>query len=142
MACRGQATARNKRRRPRYPLGTRPSLRRVSRRRTDVITKSLNAPPFPIALLGVLLASTVSCGRAARPATAPSEDSLATVQLALTEPPAGIACVVVTIATDRQERRAFDVQTGVDASYALHRLPVGVVVFTVDAYREACAALA
>jgi hypothetical protein len=84
-------------------------------------------------------ASSAACSRP------PLEDAdgagLAQVVLALDTAPADVSCVVITASTDHPDRRAFSVTPGAATTFSLPRLPVGVVVFSVDAFAEACAGI-
>lgn len=66
---------------------------------------------------------------------------LAQVVLALDAAPADVSCVVITASTDHADRRAFSVTPGAATTFSLPRLPVGLVVFSVDAFAGACAGL-
>lgn len=53
--------------------------------------------------------------------------------------PDDVTCVIVTVAGDaRTAARSFDVQGGDTLSESLTGLPVGAVVFSADAYAQAC----
>jgi hypothetical protein len=67
------------------------------------------------------------------------ESDLAQVVLALDAAPADVGCVVITANTDHADRRAFSVTPGAATTFSLPRLPVGLVVFSVDAFAGACA---
>jgi hypothetical protein len=69
------------------------------------------------------------------------EPGLAQVVLALDAAPADVSCVVITAATDHADRRAFSVTPGAATTFSLPRLPVGLVVFSIDAFAGACAGL-
>jgi hypothetical protein len=68
-----------------------------------------------------------------------SQGETAEVVFALNEVPAAIHCVIVGVITDRTDPRRIDVTPGQSATAVLRRLPVGVVVFTADAFPSACA---
>lgn len=98
--------------------------------------------PLRATALAVVTAAVAaaSCGKVVRDDA--GEDGLAEVVLALTAAPADVRCIVITATTDRADVRRFDVGAGASTSFVLKRLPVGVVVFTVDAYAAACSAAA
>jgi hypothetical protein len=83
------------------------------------------------------LMTAVACGKARQEPAA--DDGLAEVVLALTQPPSDVKCLVVTVTTDHPDARHFDVGGGDMTVFSLRRLPVGLVVLSVDAFQESCA---
>ena len=100
-----------------------------------------HTPPWRHALTAVAVGLLwLGCAKT-RPPDAPADGS-AEVVLALTQAPATVGCVAITIASDHTDRRSFDLGPGKPTSFTLGRLPVGVLVFSVDAFASSCAVVA
>jgi hypothetical protein len=89
-------------------------------------------------LLATALGVNTGCTRPAidRP---PASDQVADVVLALLNAPSDVRCLLVKIETDSVQTRSFSLTTGGSTVFTLSRLPVGLAVFTAEAYAEACA---
>jgi hypothetical protein len=88
---------------------------------------------------GMIAMASAACGRP--PLDDAAGAGLAQVVLALDAAPADVSCVVITASTDHADRRAFSVTPGAATTFSLPRLPVGLVVFSVDAFAGACAGI-
>jgi hypothetical protein len=98
--------------------------------------KTLGARLIITFALGV---AATGCARGNRPP--PADDGLAVLELALGQVPADLRCAVITVSAGAREVRKIDVQDGTDPSTVLRRLPVGLVVLSIDAYASGCAAV-
>ena len=94
------------------------------------------------ALLGFfVLAHVVACNGDQRAQQAASLEN-GQALLSLGTIPENVVCVIVTVAGEfRSAVREFDVVPGDTLSQALTALPVGSVVFSADAYSQACSSV-
>jgi hypothetical protein len=93
--------------------------------------------PRPVftSAVALLLLAAIGCSRGALPKA--QQDDTAELTLALTAP-ADVSCVVLTVAAATTKQLAFSLVGGQPVSFPLQRLPVGVVVFSVDAFKQSC----
>jgi hypothetical protein len=85
----------------------------------------------------VSLVSQIACQR--DPLASGATEPTAEVALALSGVPADVACVAINVAAQlNTQQRRFDVKAG-DSTFVLARLPVGLVVFSVEALASPCA---
>jgi hypothetical protein len=100
--------------------------------RTSLLSRTALA-----AALAALALAPLACKK-----TRPDEpDGPAQVILSVTQAPANVGCLGITIASDHAERRSFDVGPGKPTSFTLRQLSIGVAVFSVDAFTTDCAAV-
>jgi hypothetical protein len=128
----------------RCPVGGR-TRRRFGERKAVMSHTSVARDAFANSRLSslVLLVATAfavgpGCSRA--PLDDGGDAGLAQVVLALDVAPADVRCVVVTASSDHADVRAFGVTPGKSTVFTLPRLPVGIVVFSVEAFATACGA--
>src|SRR5689334_2551600 len=69
------------------------------------------------------------------------EDMVGTASFALTEVPADVRCVRVTVKGVRTVTRLIDVNPGQNTVFTLDGLPIGNDVFTEEAFATACASV-
>jgi 2',3'-cyclic-nucleotide 2'-phosphodiesterase (5'-nucleotidase family) len=81
-------------------------------------------------------ATFAGCGGEVDPAGPTGE-----LQVALTNAPADVACVRITVAGSRTATRLFDTTSGASTTFTLARLPVGVVTVDGEAFTVTCAGL-
>jgi alpha-tubulin suppressor-like RCC1 family protein len=87
--------------------------------------------------LGAVLAAAAGCsGGNSR---GPDDVGLATI--AITQAPADVSCLRVTVTGSRTEVRLLDVTPGQSTVFTLSGLPLGLDVFTGDAFTPGCGAL-
>jgi hypothetical protein len=109
-------------------------------------TMNTNRKIFTIARISALLgffalAPVVACDDDPRSPGAAAEES-GQAMLSVGTIPDNVACVIVTVAGEfRTEVRDFSVTPGSNLSEALTGLPVGAVVFSANAYSQACASV-
>jgi hypothetical protein len=90
-------------------------------------------------LLSLPLASAAGCSSST---TAGVDDPVASASVALTQIPADVACVRITVTgSTRRDVRAFDVAAGGTATLSMADLPLGAVTFLGEAFSSACAAV-
>jgi hypothetical protein len=105
---------------------------------TDMHTR-----PRCLAIVPLTLLLIGGCGRTARDRPAPDDDGLAELVLALDAAPSNLGCIIITAtSTGRPDPHSLPVSPGQETRFVLKRLPVGVVVLTVDAFASSCAAAA
>jgi hypothetical protein len=74
--------------------------------------------------------------------SSPRSEETATIRLALTQVPADVACVRITVAGSRTVVRAFPTMPGQGTTFTIGGLPLGKVTVRGDAFREMCQAVA
>jgi len=83
--------------------------------------------------LGLIGASACSNGPSGQ-----DPEAVGDIAIALTNAPADVSCVKLTVVGARTDSRSFDLAPGKKASFALSGLPVGTVSVSADAFGVAC----
>jgi hypothetical protein len=98
-------------------------------------------PPLLLTLIAAGLLAIILVPMACKKHPPDGPDGLAQVILSVTQAPANIGCLAFTIASDHADRQSFELAPGKSTSFTLNKLPVGVVVFSVDAFAASCGAV-
>ncbi len=122
-------------RRPSWPGTSRSSAARRWRRHVFDCWSRISAIVAAAALLG-----SAGCSEKSPDLAGTDLDDTAQVTLALANTPAEVGCVVIQIAGATTIHLRFPNENS-NSTFRLTRLPVGVAVFTVEAFSEACPAL-
>jgi len=91
-----------------------------------------------------LAVSVVAIGSALVACSSPNpdaEEGLGVATAAVTNVPADVSCIAITVTGNRVAERKFDVSTGASSILAMTGLPVGAVTFVGNAYPTACSAV-
>jgi hypothetical protein len=94
---------------------------------------------FGVAALAV--ASLVGCGSDASGSEPGQEPETGSLDLLLSSVPADAACLKVTLSGSRSVSKSFDLTPGSTPTFAIDRLPVGLVEVDALGFSQACSAL-